>query len=91
MATRIKPEYTKLLRGRIDLFRKIADEFGFKSDWGIIAVRRWVHANKPNGKLTTKSALKILAKGLAVRENELLEEVNYNVNANRETNPVDAG
>ena len=37
-------------------------------------IRRWIRANRPNGQLTSKSALKILAVGLNIAEKELLEE-----------------
>lgn len=71
MAKKIKQIHISNLRYRTDIKKRLMIDFRINN---IESIRRWIRANRPNGPLTSKSSLKILAIGLSVSEKELLEE-----------------
>lgn len=77
MAKRLKIETIRSMRGQTQLFVKLAQENDLQN---IETVRRWLRMNKPNGPLTSKSALGIISLALNVTETRLLEDFDYETN-----------
>jgi hypothetical protein len=80
MAKRLKIETIRSMRGQTQLFIKLAQENDLQN---IETVRRWIRVNKPNGPLTSKSALSIISVALNVPETRLLENFDYETNVKR--------
>jgi len=80
MAKRLRIETIRGMRGQTQLFVQITDEFGLAN---IETIRRWLRENKPNGPLTAKAALGLISTALYVPEVKLLEDFEYEANAQR--------
>lgn len=73
MAIQLKETTLKNLKGQTDIYVSLAEEFGLND---IASIRRWLRLNKPNGPLTTKAALTIIAEGTGIPADLLTEESN---------------
>jgi len=74
MAKILTEETKKRARLNTRIKMMLSAEFGLDSKGGIRTVRQWFNLNKPNSKLTTKAAVRILARELNLKENEILQD-----------------
>lgn len=80
MAIRLTKQAILSMRGQTSLFVEITNEYGLQN---LETIRRWMRANKPNGPLTSKTALNMISIALNVPEENLLENVEHGTNAKR--------
>ena len=90
MAIRLTQSTIRSMRGQTDLFAEITEEFGLNN---LETIRRWMRANKANGPLTSKSALRIISRKLNVPEKYLFESFENEINLKRSSSaePVGSG
>jgi len=86
----LKSEVVDQVQSRRDIKILIAEEYGLSPTMGVRTVNRWLRQNRGNSPLTTKAALRIIAKHLFISEKNLTDET---IDPKRNGSPVtlDAG